>query len=35
MIENAQKLARNYEILLFELLKIIDDMKGKFDKAYL
>ena len=26
---------RNYEILPFEFSKIMEDMKGKFDKAYL
>ena len=29
------KLARNYKILPFEFSKIVKDMKGKLDKAYL
>ena len=34
--ENAQQLTRNYaEILPFEFSKIIDEMNGDFDKAYL
>jgi len=32
--ENTQKLARNYKILPFEFSKIVENMKGKFDKGY-
>jgi len=33
--KNTQKLARNYKILPFEFSKIVENMKGKFDKGYL
>jgi len=33
--ENIQKLTRNYKILPFEFSKIIENMKGRFDKSYL
>ena len=33
--ENTQTLARNYKMLPFEFSKIVENMKGKFDKGYL
>jgi len=33
--ENTQKLAKNYKILPFEFSKLVENMKGQFDKGYL
>jgi len=33
--EYTQKLVRNYKMLPFEFSKIVENMKGRFDKAYL